>query len=72
MCIYIYICMPGELGDIGQQRELLEHALRIQQQNFGPEYREVLSSLTSLSTVYERLGDTPRRRPPFLDPSCAV
>jgi tetratricopeptide (TPR) repeat protein len=52
----------GEIGDAAKQRELLEWALRIQETHYGPDHKDVASTLGSLGNAYGTLGYAAKQR----------
>ena len=52
----------GSLGDYQRQKELLERAITIEEQHYGPNHPEVAITLTNLGNAYGSLGDYPRQK----------
>merc|ERR1719235_1193780 len=55
-------CNQNSTGTIERQRDLLEHALRIQEREYGPNHRMVATTLANLGNTYGELGETERQR----------
>ena len=51
-----------DFGDAPRARDLLERALKIAEEAWGPDHPTVGTSLSNLALVYKDLGDAPRAR----------
>lgn len=55
---------PGGIiiDSVERQRDLLEHALRIQEREYGPSHRMVATTLANLGNTYGELGEADKQR----------